>query len=123
MIELPTKKIKASRKNPKKIIIFGNPKVGKTVALSELDNCLTIDLEDGTELFDMVKINILQIAKKENKEPIVVLKTLINKIKESNNKKNGYIYKYIAIDTVSALETLVLPLAGKLYQNTSLGKN
>jgi hypothetical protein len=124
MIELPIKRVKANRINPKKIIIFGNPKTGKSSALNKLDNCLIIDVEDGTNfLNDALKINVLAIAKQESKEPIVVLKSVINKIKEANDDKGSFMYKYIAIDTVSALEEVVLPLAGKLYQNTAQGKN
>lgn len=123
MIELPTTKIKASRKNPKKIIIFGNPKTGKSTALSALDNCLIIDVENGTNFLDALKINVLELAKSENKEPIAVLKSVIKKIKEANEANGGYVYKYGAIDTVSALEDLVLPLAGNLYKKTPQGKN
>lgn len=122
-IELPTGKTKATRKNPKKIIIFGNPKTGKTSALANLDNCLIIDVEDGTNFLESMRINILQLAEESGKDPIVVLKNVINKIKEANKTNNGYVYKYIAIDTVSALEDLVLPLAGKLYRDTAQGKN
>lgn len=122
-IELPTGKTKATRKNPKKIIIFGNPKVGKTTALANLDNCLIIDVEDGTNFLESMRINILQLAEESGKDPIVVLKNVINKIKEANKTNNGYVYKYITIDTVSALEDLVLPLAGKLYRDTAQGKN
>ena len=40
MIELPTQKTKASRVNPKKIILFSNPKSGKTSAAAALENNL-----------------------------------------------------------------------------------
>jgi hypothetical protein len=39
-------------------------------------------------------------------------------IKEANNP-----YKYVTIDTVTALEDMVMPLAIKLYKETSMGKN
>ena len=35
-MKLPTKKIKASRKSPKNMIIYGAPKIGKTTSLKEL---------------------------------------------------------------------------------------
>jgi len=70
-----------------------------------------------------MKINVLQIAKKENKSPLTVLKEVINKISEENQKKGDYIYKYISIDTVSALEDISLELANKLYQGTAVGRN
>lgn len=40
---LPTQKTVKKTNNPKNLIIFGLPKVGKTTALAELPNCLIID--------------------------------------------------------------------------------
>lgn len=40
-IVLPTEKIKALTQNPKNLILFGLPKVGKTTLLSTLPNCLS----------------------------------------------------------------------------------
>lgn len=122
-IELPKEKIKASRKNPKSMVIFGQPKTGKSTAVSGLDNCLTIDLERGTEFLDILKYDILLEAEKQEKLPIVVLKQLINAIKEENKKRGEYVYKRIALDTVTALEDIVKPLAKKLYQSTPMGRN
>ena len=42
-MELPKTKVKASRKSPKNMIIYGAPKIGKTTVLSQLDDCLIID--------------------------------------------------------------------------------
>ena len=39
-MKLPTSKVKACRKSPKNMVIYGPPKIGKTSVLSELDNCL-----------------------------------------------------------------------------------
>jgi len=61
MIELPNEKTKASRVNPKKIILFSNPKSGKTSAAAALENNLILDLEDGSEFLDALKINVLEI--------------------------------------------------------------
>ena len=51
MVELPTLKVKATRVNPKKIILFSNPKTGKSTAVAALENNLMLDLEDGSEFF------------------------------------------------------------------------
>lgn len=40
---LPTKKSEKKTNNPKNLIMFGLPKVGKTTVLAELPDCLTID--------------------------------------------------------------------------------
>lgn len=122
-MELPIKKEKANRVNPKKIIIYGNPKTGKSTALSQLDNCLIIDVEDGTNFLEALKINVLELARKTEKSPLVVLKDVINSIKAHNKESGSYLYKFIAIDTVSALEEIVLPLANNMYKKTVQGKN
>lgn len=123
MVELPKEKIKAERINPKKIILFSNPKVGKTIAVAALENNLIIDVENGSEFVDALKINVLRIAKEEKKSCLTVLKEIINQIREANEKKGGYVYKYITIDTVSALESIALELANILYKKTPMGRN
>ena len=47
--QLPKEKTKIKTENPKNLIIFGLPKVGKTTVLSMLPKALIIDLEDGTD--------------------------------------------------------------------------
>ena len=123
MFELPKEKTKAERVNPKKIILFSNPKAGKTQAVAALANNLILDLEDGSQFVDALKINVLDISRKSGNSPLIVLKEVINKIAESNKAKGGYTYKYITIDTVSALEDISLELANKLYKNTPMGRN
>ena len=120
---LPKAKTKASRKNPKTVVIFGQPKTGKTTALAELDNCLTIDLEEGSDFVDALKIDVVKEARKAGVPPIGVLNDIINQLKEANKKNGGYVYKYIALDTVTTLEDMVLPLAKRLYQQTPMGRN
>lgn len=123
MIELPKEKVKAIRVNPKSMVIFSQPKMGKTTVASALENCLIIDLEKGSDFVDALKFDVLRTSEKTNKPPIAVLKELINKIQSENDKKGGYVYKYIALDTVTALEDIVLPLANKMYMKTPMGRN
>jgi hypothetical protein len=123
MFELPKEKTKAERVNPKKIILFSNPKAGKTQAVSALENNLILDLEDGSQFVEALKINVLKLAKEQNKSPLTTLKEIINKISEANKEKGEFVYKYITIDTVSALEDISLELANKLYKNTPMGRN
>lgn len=122
-IELPKTKIKAESVDPKTMVLFSQPKMGKTTVLSELPNSLLIDLENGSGFVDAVKYNVTAEAKKEKTLPIIKLKQLINAIKESNEAAGEYTYKYLIIDTVTALEDIVLPLANKLYKATPMGRN
>jgi hypothetical protein len=107
-MEIPTTIIKASRKSPKKLIIFGKPKSGKTTILSQLPNCLVLDLEEGSDFVDALKVKAHNI-------------TEIREIGDEI-KKAKFPYTYIAIDTATALEDMTMPLAVKLYKETSMGK-
>ena len=108
-MELPKKKVKASRKSPKNMIIYGPPKIGKTSVLSQLDDCLIIDLEEGSDMVDALKIKVTNL-----KELAEVGKAIV---------ADGKPYKYVAIDTISKLEEWCEEDAKKLYMTTPMGKN
>lgn len=108
-IVLPTKKIKADRVNPKRLIIYSKPKTGKTSAFAGLENNLILDLENGADYVDALKVKISSLQE---------LLDAGKAIKEA-----GKPYTYVTIDTVTALEDMVMPLAIKLYKQTSMGKN
>jgi Cdc6-like AAA superfamily ATPase len=108
-VTLPDKKTKASRKSPKNMIIYGPPKIGKTTALSKLDDCLILDLEDGTDMVDALKIKIKDISNLAE-----VGKAIFDKNRP---------YKYIAVDTVTQLEVWCEEEAKNIYRQTPMGKN
>ena len=108
-IVLPTKKVGPQRVNPKRLIIYSKPKTGKTSAFAGLDDNLIIDLENGADYVEALKIQVTSLQE---------LLEAGKAIKEAN-----YPYKYVTIDTVTALEDMVMPLAIKLYRQTSMGKN
>jgi hypothetical protein len=91
------------------IIIYSKPKAGKTTAYSLLKDNLILDLENGADYVEAlkIKINSLQELLEAGKA-----------IKEAGNP-----YKYVTVDTVTALEDMIMPLAIKLYKQTSMGKN
>ena len=109
MITLPKEKVKASRKSPKNMVIYGPPKIGKTTALSQLDDCLIIDLEDGSDMVDALKVKVNDLA-----ELTEVGKAIM---------KDGKSYKYIAIDTITKLEEWCEEDAKRIYMATPMGKN
>jgi hypothetical protein len=108
-IVLPTKKVKAERVNPKRIVIYSKPKTGKTTAYAGLDDNLILDLENGAEYVDALKIKISNLQE---------LLDTGKAIKAASNP-----YKYVTVDTVTALEEMIMPLAVKLFQKTPMGKN
>ena len=106
MITLPTTKIPAETQDPKYLILFGLPKVGKTTVLSTLENNLILDLENGSTYVDALKIKINGLKH---------LKEVCKAIKEAGNP-----YKFITIDTITAVEEMAKPLAIQLYQNSPM---
>ena len=105
---LPTEKVAISRKNPKRLVIYSKPKTGKTTAYAGLKGNLIIDLENGSDFVNAVKIKANNLAD---------LRVIGEKIKAA-----GFPYKYITIDTVTSLEDMVKTLALKLYKETSMGR-
>lgn len=108
-IVLPLTPIKSTTQSPKNLIIFSKPKAGKTTILSKLDNCLILDLEDGSDYVDALKIKARSV------QDIVNIGKAI--------KEAGFPYKYIAIDTVTALEEICVNYAEELYSKSPMGKN
>lgn len=107
-IVLPKQKVKAESKSPSNLIIFSKPKVGKTSALAELENCLILDLEGGTKFLDAMKVHVNSVDD---------IRAIGKAIKEEGNP-----YKYIVIDTVTKLEEICIPYAEKLYAKKPMGK-
>lgn len=106
-VTLPTNVVKAITKSPKNMIIFSKPKVGKTTLLATLDNCLIIDLESGTDYVDALKIKATNVGELAN-----IARAITNA---------GKPYKYVAIDTITALEEMCIPYAEQLYANSPMG--
>lgn len=108
-IVLPTKPLPKVTQDPKNLIIYGVPKVGKSSSLSVLPNNLIIDLENGSDYIEALKVK----ANSFNE-----LKELCIEI-----KKAGCPYKFITLDTITALEDMVKPLALALYRKSPAGAN
>ena len=76
----------AKIKNPRNLIIFSKPKIGKTSALAQLPDSLIIDLENGSDYVDG------RILKANSIEDIRAIGKAI--------EEAGKPYKYIIIDTI-----------------------
>ena len=61
-IELPKTKVKSNLQDPKYLIIFGKPKIGKSTALAALPNNLIIDLESGYKYIDAMKVEAKSVS-------------------------------------------------------------
>ena len=81
-------KRKAISQDPKVMLLYGAPKVGKTTALSQLEDCLILDTEQGANMLDGY------IEQVDTREDLIVL------LKEA---QEGHSYKYVAIDTIDKI--------------------
>lgn len=106
-IQLPTEIVQASTKSPEKLIIYASPKVGKTALAAMLPNNLILDLEKGSNFVSALKIQASTYQQ-------------IHAICEEIKAK-GKPYRYITVDTATALEDMCLPLALALYKKTPMG--
>ena len=107
---LPTSKTQIQSLDPKNLIIFSNPKAGKSSSLAHLPNALILDLEDGYKYLGGCYV-----------QPIKTVQDLYNTAKSLRTEQHPF--KFVAIDTVTKLEELALSLAKKIYQETPMGKN
>lgn len=113
MITLPTEKVKAKTGNPKITVLFGKPKSGKTSFVSSIENNLIIDLEEGSLYLDALAVQAKTIDN---------LRDIVSQLKESIKENNIFMYKYITIDSGTALEEIARDYALKLYQKTPTAK-
>jgi len=108
-MQLPSQPIVGTRQDPRIMLLYGAPKVGKTTKLAELENCLIIDIESGTDYISALKVQVKdynewkELAKELRKEPLR--------------------YKSIAIDTITTLEDWAEELALANYKKSAVGKN
>lgn len=108
-IILPTKKIIATKKNPRLLLLYGAPKVGKTTLAASLDNSLLLDIEDGSDYVDGIKLKVTNILH-------------LVEIKEEILKQNKP-YKYIVVDTATELENWAEAWGTHLYKESTIGRN
>lgn len=113
-IVLPENRLAATRTNPKILLLYGLPKVGKTDSLVSLDNCLILDLEGGAEMYEALRVQVRSIKDIDD-----VIALIMEKGKANGGK---YPYKYIAVDTISKLEDYAEVAATTKYKATTIGK-
>lgn len=106
-MELPTSRQEVTDYNPKRMLLYGLPKSGKSTVVSELEDNLILDLEDGYRSLPVMRLKIRNAADLKEAKKLIHAKA-----KELKKKP----YKYITIDNVTRLEEMVLPVAEELHR-------
>lgn len=102
-MKLPIEKKKASAVNPRTMVIFSQPKVGKTELLSSLEDNLIIDFEGGTDFYESLSVKV---------ETLSELRELWDALSESEKR-----YKYITFDTFTSMYEKVVNEYGVILHN------
>jgi hypothetical protein len=108
-IELPFDKIEPTQQSPEFLVIYSKPKSGKTTIAAELPDSLLLDFEKGSKFVNARKIQVKNIDH---------LRAILKEV-----KRQGSPYKYAILDTTTALEEFVIPVAESIYMNSPQGKN
>lgn len=115
-IELPTEDNDIVLTNPATMGLFGKPKSGKTSAVLDLEDCLVIECEPRGA--DFKKGRSLKIPKELNPlESVAWLRAVIAKI-----KADGRPYKYVAVDTLTIVDTWTAWSGTERYMKSTQGK-
>lgn len=121
MIVLPEKSTKPAVAEARRLFIYSLPKTGKTSNLTQLPNCLIIDMEDSGEFYEGMSFNVKRTAIENGWTIGKTLMELSTSLKE--RAKSGKKYDFIVIDTTSALEDTARERATVLYKRSKIGQN
>lgn len=105
----PNEKISIKAVNPRILLLYGSPKVGKTEIASQLENSLLIDCEDGSDFIEATKIKANNLVE-------------LNKI-GGEIIKQGKPFDYIIVDTLTEMEVWCEEAATEAYKNSVIGKS
>jgi len=91
------------------VIIYANPGMGKTTALSMLPGkTLIIDVDRGTSVLkDAKNVDVVRL-----KDDLSNLRSIVDELKQN---KHGY--QNVCLDTISELETAMLTMYGRTGKN------
>jgi hypothetical protein len=95
--------------NPRFMVLYGEPKTGKSTLCSKLEGALIVDLADEYEFLDAMKVQVSSFDE---------LKAVMEEIVISKRR-----FPYIVIDNATVLYEYVKPYALKMYRSTAAGKH
>jgi hypothetical protein len=130
-ITLPKSPVAPTRVNPKILIIYSQPKVGKTFQINELEklatetgagNVLEIDTEDGASGYAMTRIDGSSHKKLVEIRDAIVAEGNAN-LKAGLKGDELYPYKWGVLDTLSWAEEFAWKAATDEYKASVIGKD
>ena len=115
-VVLPQAKVAPVSVSPRRLLVYGVAKVGKTTALAQLEDNLIIDLEKGTDMIAALKLNAYSVAD---------IEAILNEIRVVGTERyakgqRAYPYRYITLDTADALEEMCDVSALAKFKNGKL---
>lgn len=106
--ELPSEKVTPENLNPRKLLLYGPPKIGKTSLSAGLEGALIVDIDrGGASYVEALKVQVDTLAD---------FGQLIRALREEPGK-----YKYGILDTVTVLEDIAKEYALQLYRKSPMG--
>jgi energy-coupling factor transporter ATP-binding protein EcfA2 len=109
---LPRKRKPPTMINPKRLLLFGQPKCGKTTILASLQDALIVDTEKGTQYVESMSVEVNNMSD---------FRELMKSLKEAKVDEGKVPYKYIILDTLTVFEEISLGYATTLYNQTPMG--
>lgn len=106
-MELPKEPIPVDNKDPRTLLLYGPPKIGKTAVLAGLKNNFIVDIEDGSEYVE---------ALKKKADNLGELNDICQAVVDA-----GKPYDFATLDTITELEEWAERSATKKYKNSSRG--
>ena len=135
MVNLPTeKREKPLRKNPKRLIIYGKEKSGKTTSVAQLPDTLILSLEVGgtDHLANILVMDIIGLTPMKEEAATTerrhaagkfYLSEVVTAIKKARKETGAFPYKRVVVDTASKLEDWCEDFATLEYMNSVQGKS
>ena len=110
--------------NPKRTVIIGSPKVGKTSTIGALRSdwtVFTIDLEASVSFYGGAFADVKKIANDQNISKLDAFKYVVKELWKLKKEKGKAPFDFIVLDSLTELEDLAKEYGKELYKATPMG--
>ncbi len=131
---LPKERIAPTKINPKILMMYGTPKIGKTERVSWLEDCLILDAEEGAEAVYSRRLFIRAVEgptrfRADGSVSSTTLDAVYENIEQYGREEFNRTgktpkppYTFIALDTIDKIEELCEVSATRKYKDSIIGK-